>query len=368
MEGKAVRRYIFLGLFILLFILVARLFSPFLTVIIWSGLLYAFLNPLYNRLSGNSRGRPLPEPWRSMFAAIFAVVSVLIILVPIILLGIALIGQLRDVTRMILRALAANPAILDLSPAGPIGKFIYDITQGGIDLSNVNLRQEFSHLINGSTAQIINVSSVIVRDALVVVVGLLFIMFTFFFFLLDGPELLGTIIGALPIEREYSMLFLRTLRSSSRDLVVGYMLVSLFQGVVAFALFSAFGIKGALVFGALTVGASFIPMLGTSLIWGPLSIAMILGGDMRTGFLLLGLSAVLIAGLDNVLRVYLLRDRLKVHPLLIFFAIVGGLETFGFNGLILGPLILMAFFTGVKLYDKVTDRALGDHGKSDIED
>ena len=367
MEGKAVRRYIFLALFILLLILVARLFAPFLTILIWSGLLYAFVNPLYNRLSGNAKGKPLREPWRTMLAAALAIVSVLIIMVPVVLLGIALIGQLRDVVKMILHALSANPAILDLSPAGPIGKFVNDITQGGIDLSGVNLRQEFSHLLNGSTAQIINVSSVIVRDTLVVVVSLLFIMFTLFFFLLDGPELLRTIIGALPIEKEYSLLFLRTLRSSSRDLVIGYILVSLFQGLVAFTLFSAFGIKGALFFGALTVGASFIPMLGTSLIWGPLSIAMILGGHPRMGLLLLGLSAVLIAGLDNVLRVYLLRDRLKVHPLLIFFAIVGGLQTFGINGLILGPLILMSFFTGVKLYDKVTDRALGDHGKSDIE-
>ncbi len=368
MEGKAIRRYIFLGLFLILLVLVARLFAPFLTIILWSGLLYAFLGPLYAKISGNNRGRPLKEPWKTAFAALFAIGSVVLILVPIVLLGIALTGQLRDVVKSILHELSANPSILDLSPAGPVGKFIYDLTQGGIDLSNVNLRSEFSHLINGSASQIINMSGVIVKNALILVVGLLFIMFTLFFLFLDGAELLKTVIGALPIEREYSLLFLRILRDSSRDLVVGYILVSLFQGLVAFVLFSFFGIKGSLVFGALTVGASFIPMLGTSLVWAPLSVSIILGGDLSRGFLLLGLSAVLIAGLDNVLRVYLLRDRLKLHPLLIFFAIVGGLDTFGFNGLILGPLILMAFFTGVKLYDKVTDRALGDHGKSDVED
>jgi len=366
MEGKNVRRYLFLALFIILLALVARLFAPFLTIILWAALLYAFLSPLYDRFSGNTRGKPLKEPWRTSFAALFAIVSVLIILVPIILLGIAMIGQLRDLVRSILRTLAANPSILDLSPAGPIGKFIYDLTQGGIDLSGVNLHTEFSRFLNGNASQIINVSKVVVRDASLVVIGLLFIMFTLFFLFLDGQELLHTIIGAIPIEREYSLLFFRTLRDSSRDLAVGYILVSLFQGAVAFVLFTLFGIKGSLVFGALTVGASFIPMLGTSLVWLPLSLSIILGGDLKTGLLLLGLSAVLIAGLDNVLRIYLLRDRLKVHPLLIFFAIVGGLETFGFNGLILGPLILMAFFTGVKLYDKVTDRDLGDHGKSDV--
>lgn len=368
MEGKNVRRYIFLGLFIILLVLVARLFAPFLTIIVWSGLLYAILAPLHERLARSASEKPLREPWRTFLAAVFAIGSVLIILVPIVLLGIAMTGQLRDVVKGILRALNENPTLLDLSPAGPVGKFIHDLTQGSIDLSGINLRQEFAHLINGSAAQILNVSGVIVRNALILVVGLLFIMFTLFFFFLDGPELLRTLIGALPIEKEYSLLFLRTFRSSSRDLVVGYILVSLFQGLIAFILFSLFGIRGSLVFGALTVGASFIPMLGTGLVWGPLSLSIIFGGETARGLLLLGLSAVLIAGLDNVLRVFLLRDRLKIHPLLIFFSIVGGLQTFGFNGLILGPLILVAFFTGARLYDKVTDRALGDHGKSDVED
>ena len=368
MEGKTIRRYTFLGLFLILLILVARLFAPFLTVIVWAGLLYAVLGPLYDRISGNKSGKPLREPWKTSLAAVFAVLAVVVIIVPFLLLAIAMVGQLRDVIRIILHGLETNPSLFDLSPAGPIGKFVHDLTQGSIDLSGINLRGEVSRIINGSAAQIINFSGVLVKHALVFIVGLLFIMFTLFFFLIDGPELLRTIIGAIPIEKEYSLLFLRTLRASSRDLVVGYLLVSLFQGVVAFILFTFFGIKGSLVFGALTVGASFIPMLGTSLVWAPISLAIIFGGDVQRGLLLLGLSAVLIAGLDNILRVYLLRDRLKVHPLLIFFAIVGGLETFGFNGLILGPLILMAFFTGVKLYDKVTDRASGDHGKSDIED
>lgn len=368
MEGRSIRRYIFLGLFIILLVLVARIFAPFLTVIIWAGLLYAFLAPLYDRVSGNARGKPVGQPWRTVLAGLFAVGSVIIIVVPAVLLGIAMVGQLRDLIKTILHELSANPSILDLSPAGPVGKFIYDLTQGGIDLSRVDVRQEFSHFVNGSASQIINISGLLVRNAAVLVVGLLFIMFTLFFFFLDGPELLRTLIGALPIEREYSLLFIRTFRASSRDLVIGYLLVSLVQGVIAFTLFALFGIRGALVFGALTIGASFIPMLGTSLVWGPLALIMFLSGNTAGAISLLALSAVFIVGIENVLRVFLLRDRLKIHPLLIFFAIVGGLETFGFNGLILGPLILIAFFTGAKLYDKVTDRALGDHGKSDIED
>lgn len=367
MEGKNIRRYLFLGFFLLLLVLVARIFLPFLTIIIWSGLLYAFLAPLYDRLARTRGEKPVKEPWKTFLAGAMALGSVVVILVPIVFLAFAMVGQIRSLTHSIIKAIEANPSILDLSPSGPIGKFIYDLTQGSVDFSGVSLRGEFEHFVKGSAAQLLSVSGMLIKNLLLVVVGLLFIVFTLFFLFVDGPELLRTIIGAIPMEREYTLLFLRRLRSSSRDLVIGYFLVSLFQGVIAFILFTIFGIRGSLVLGVLTVAASFIPMLGTSIIWLPVSVGVMISGGMQQGLVLLVLSAILIAGLDNILRVFLLRNRLKIHPLLIFFAIIGGLEVFGFNGLILGPLILMSFFTGAKLYDQVTEREVGDHGKSDVD-
>ncbi len=367
MEGKNVRRYLFLAFFLFLFALVARIFAPFLTVIIWAGLLYAFTAPLFDRFVGTHREKTLNEPMRTLIAALMAIAAVFVILVPVVFLGIAMVGQLKNLAHSIALDLQTHPEILDLSPAGPIGKFINDLTQGSFDFSGIDLRDEFSRFINVSASSLISVSGMLLKNILVIVVGLVLIMFTLFFLFLDGPELMSTLIRAIPIEREYSMMFLRTLRRTARDLVVGYVLVSIFQGVIAFTLFTSFGVKGALILGALTVVASFIPMIGTGTIWAPISIAMILGGHPSKGFALLILSAILIAGLDNVLRIFLLRNRLKIHPLLIFFAIIGGLQTFGFNGLILGPLILMSFFTGAKLYDKVTQREDGDHGKSDVE-
>jgi predicted PurR-regulated permease PerM len=367
MEGKNVRRYLFLGFFLILLALVGRLFYSFLTIIVWSGLLYAFLAPLYARLSTKRDGSDLREPWKTSVAGGLALGSVLVILVPVVLLAIAMMGQLRSFAHTIIATVNARPELLDLSPAGPVGKFINDLTQGSVDFSGVNLQGEFTHFIKGSAAQLLSVSGVLIKNLLNIVIGLLFIVFTLFFLFIDGPELLKVIIGAIPIEREYSLLFLRRLRDSSRDLMIGYFLVSLIQGLVAFALFTIFKVPGSLVLGTLTIAASFIPMLGTSLVWIPVALVKILGGQTTGGLMLLVLSAVLIAGMDNVLRVFLLKRRLKIHPLLIFFAIIGGLEMFGVNGLILGPLILMSFFTGAKLYDRLTDREVGDHGKSDVD-
>jgi predicted PurR-regulated permease PerM len=61
------------------------------------------------------------------------------------------------------------------------------------------------------------------------------------------------------------------------------------------------------------------------------------------------LCAFFISFLDNFLRPFFLKDRIKIHPLLIFFSILGGLQVFGFNGILLGPIVVILFFTIVDI-------------------
>jgi predicted PurR-regulated permease PerM len=113
-----------------------------------------------------------------------------------------------------------------------------------------------------------------------------------------------------------------------------------------------FKVKGMLVIAALTAIASFVPMVGTALVWLPVSAGKIFSGDLVGGILFFACSAVLIWTLDNFVRPIFLHDRLKIHPLLIFFSILGGLQVFKFNGLVLGPIILILFFTSIELYEQ----------------
>ena len=47
-----------------------------------------------------------------------------------------------------------------------------------------------------------------------------------------------------------------------------------------------------------------------------------------------------VGGIDNVLYPILVGNRLKLHTVLAFIAVVGGLILFGPSGLILGPVVL----------------------------
>jgi predicted PurR-regulated permease PerM len=119
---------------------------------------------------------------------------------------------------------------------------------------------------------------------------------------------------------------------------------------MAYIIFSLFQVRGALVFAAFTFICVFIPMIGGGLVWLPLGMARILSGNIGGGLLFLIIAGLFISTLDNILRPMFLKDRIQLHPLIIFFAILGGVSAFGFNGLILGPMVVILFLTVLDLF------------------
>jgi predicted PurR-regulated permease PerM len=91
-------------------------------------------------------------------------------------------------------------------------------------------------------------------------------------------------------------------------------------------------------------------MIGGGLVWLPLGLIRVLTGNVVNGVLFLIVSGLFISLLDNILRPMFLKDRIQLHPLIIFFAILGGVSVFGFNGLILGPMIVILFLTVLDMF------------------
>ncbi len=100
-------------------------------------------------------------------------------------------------------------------------------------------------------------------------------------------------------------------------------------------------------------------MLGTSIVWVPMALFMALDGNVVKAIVFLISASIVVSTLDNFIRPMVLGEQLKIHPLLLFFSITGGLAVFGFNGIILGPLILTIFIAAGELY-----RALNEEGES----
>jgi predicted PurR-regulated permease PerM len=360
MEGTQIKKLGLLAVFALLLVLVSMIFLPFTTVIIWSALFYAFLYPIFLRLTVRRNGREMRGFPRSAIAAGLAVFGVLLIAVPGVLLLVSLARQLSVMIREALVTIESNPSILGLDSNGVLSNLLRTASGGSIDLSKLNLVDEIRNLLASRADRIIGLSGQFLKLSGGALVNLVFMIFTIFFLLIDGRHLVKVVIGALPIERSYTTIFLRKFRDMGRHLVTGYVLVALLQAAVMVIMCAIFNIKGGLVIAFLTALGSFIPVIGASLVIVPVAASKLLVGDLTGAIIFLVVSAVLVWAIDSFVRPFLLEGRLKIHPLLIFFSILGGLQVFKFNGLVLGPLILTLFFTAIELYEQAYEGPTGD--------
>jgi len=206
--------------------------------------------------------------------------------------------------------------------------------------------------LNTGLQKIVLLSSGVARDIGVFIMSFAFLVFCLFFFYMDGAFLARLIQNAIPIRREYVVTLVAKFKDTIKNLVLGYIIVALVQTTLAYIVFTLFHVKGALVFAALTFIAVFIPMVGGALVWLPLGIVRIVSGDIGGGIAFFAVSGAAISLLDNLLRPMFLQDRIQLHPLIIFFAIMGGLRAFGFNGIILGPMVVILFLTVLDIFLK----------------
>jgi predicted PurR-regulated permease PerM len=368
MPQERTKAQVFLIFFLALFLLVARLFYPFLTIILWSGLIYAVLERLFERVTRSMQPGPNSKHKRTLFknivAGLFSVFGVLLFVVPFGYLLVSLAKQVVDLLGSLIRFVEKHPDAFSLSQTSPVGGFIYRLSGGSVDLSNIDVPHEVKAFLASSSTRIIGLSGTMLKHAASFLIDLAFMVFTTFYLFVDGKNLVAILVSAVPIEKSYTQKFMQKMKDSGRQLILGFFLVALYQGSAMFVLALVFGLKHALVLGALTAIASLVPMVGASLVWAPLGILIAIAGHGLRAVVFLILAAFFVSFVDNFLKPIILGERLSIHPLLIFFSILGGLNIFGFNGLILGPLIVIIFLDAVDIYENVIQPKDGSDGIS----
>ena len=344
------RTWVLAGLLVLLFLGVTRLFAPFFSVLLWSALLYVLFSPLYHRIVRKlDMTKRTGQILRNLLAAFFSVMSVVIIVVPLIFIAVQMGKQLSSLIKMGLAYLESNPEFPMIQVDG-LSQLIKELSFGALDISHMDVKQKVIETLSGGADQMVRITTSVVRNVGAFVLDLLFLVFSLFFFYVDGEYLLKLFVGAVPIRNDYALQLIHKFRDITRNLFLGYFLVSAFQALAAYIIFSIFRVEGALAFSILLMFCSFIPMIGAGTVWLPLGMVRILSGDLPGGLLFLALCAIFVSTLDNFLRPLFLRDRIHLHPLIIFFSILGGVAVFGFNGLVVGPMIVIFFLTVLDLF------------------
>ncbi|MFA7209710.1 MAG: AI-2E family transporter [Parcubacteria group bacterium] len=177
----------------------------------------------------------------------------------------------------------------------------------------------------------------------------IFIMFfSLFYLLIDGEKLVRKIMRLSPIKDSYENTLIDKFNSITRATIKGTTLVAIIQGFIGSLLFIATGVSSPILLGLIMTVSSVIPAIGAGLVWLPVGIVMILLGHLSAGIIILVVGGLFISTIDNFIKPRLVGKDTQMHPLLILFATLGGIEMFGISGFIVGPIIMSLF---VALWD-----------------
>ena len=349
-----IQSYVLGAILVLLLIAVLRLFTPFFTFLLWSILLYVIMSPLHRRAIRNINDKTiLGKILHKLLALVFTFGTILIIFVPVVFVFTAFLRQAMEMARSLLEVLTERPESL-YEFYERLAEFIGNISADQLVVTaneiDHHVRTFFATELQNIMLMGGNIVINIGAFSVTVLISLLVMTFSLFFLFADGPYLAKLFLHLIPIRKEYITTLTSKFLDITRNLFLGYIMVALMQSIVAFVIFSIFNISGALVFAVITFILVFIPMIGAMTIWLPLGIMMVASGDIAVGLLFMALSSLFISGIDNILRPIFLKDRIHLHPLIILFAILGGLVVFGFNGLILGPMLVIFFLTVLDLF------------------
>ena len=180
----------------------------------------------------------------------------------------------------------------------------------------------------------------IVKGSLFQVIGFCLTFYLLFFFLRDRRVALQSLRSLSPLaEVEMDRMFGRV-SDTIYATIYGTLAVSSVQGLLGGLMFWWLGLPAPLLWGVVMAVLAVVPVLGAFIVWIPAALFLVLEGSWGKSLILALWGIIVVGTIDNLLRPILVGNGLKLHTVLAFMSVVGGLILFGPAGLILGPLAL----------------------------
>jgi predicted PurR-regulated permease PerM len=125
-----------------------------------------------------------------------------------------------------------------------------------------------------------------------------------------------------------------------RAVFIGFVLLALLQTAVAGTAYYFLGVPHFLIWTLVTLVLCMIPVLNAPIVFVPMGIYFLMQGEWQKTIILYVVGFGVVSVIDNVLRPIVIGRRVSLHPIAIFFALIGGLYSFGPIGIMAGPMLL----------------------------
>jgi predicted PurR-regulated permease PerM len=328
-----------------LVLLVGALLAPYATPIAWACVLAAVVHPVYRFGLGLMPKRP------GLVAAALTLAVLTLAVVPSLLLTGVVAREALSAYHRAAGFLVENrvQVLDDLSHhwlIAPVWAWIGERLAGGqvdptsLGLSGLRWMSEFAA---ANAAQV-------ARNVLGFLIGIGILTFTLFFALRDGAGLVVYLEESLPMAPTDRRRLFDRLQNTLLAVVQGLAATAMLQGVLVAMALWVLGVPFVLLLSVVAFGFAFLPVGGAALVWLPVALGLYAGGDLVRGTALLVWGGVVVSSVDNVVRPLVIGGQAQLPTSLLFFGILGGLQTFGFVGVFAGPATIAAFLSIVSIY------------------
>lgn len=351
---------ILLGTVTAIGVLFFRVIRPFVFPLFFAGVLAVLFRPLFLWTKRWCRDR------RRIAAAIVTMIVIAVFLVPVsgvlTLAGVQLLQLGREYVPEFEVPEGVDDArqLMDPQLHPKIAKWTHWTRESFSDETLLEIREFAVRTLVGATEMIYERTRALAGDVVTFVLGVVIMVLSLYYFLADGNRMLAEAKRLTPLEEADEDELLGQFERVCRGVVLGTVVAALVQGVLGGIGFAMIGVERIWLLAVLTMFCSFIPFLGASLVWIAVTVGLIL--EQRYGAaLFLGVyGTVVISGSDNLIRAYVIHDRMQMHPLVALVTVLGALQLVGLWGIFIGPMSAAFFYALLKILRRHLVEAEGD--------
>jgi predicted PurR-regulated permease PerM len=317
-------RLIALGLLTLVGVVACGLVAyPFLPALAWAVALAVIAYPMHARLAK-------VVPWPNWAAGVSTAVVVAVLLVPVLLVG----GQLAQEAAAVGTAaerMAREGQLDRAAERAPYGRQAVDWVRANVDVEGE--ARGLVRRLAGDAALLAQGSAWAVLQALVCV-------FVLFFAFRDAHHLRASARGLSPLARAEADYLFRRVSDTVYATVYATVVTGVLQGATGGLVFWLLGLPAPVLWGVVMTVLGILPIVGAVLVWAPAAAYLATEDRWGAAAALVGWGVLMAGPICNYVYAYLAGGRMRLHPVPVLVAYVGGLAVFGISGMVLGPVVL----------------------------
>ena len=320
-----------------------KMISPFLQAIVLAAVIAGLFYPLFRKANDRLWQRP------SFWAGVFTVKVLILFIVPIIFVCGLLVTQTMEfqstVTSVIEGSVDKVPGLLKKYQDQPLVQAVIQ----RVDIETLDWQSKVAEVAQAASGWLVKIIQSTTQGVAGTAFFIFVMLFSFYYFLIEGPEWLKEIKLLSPLKDDYEDQIIEKFTSVTKASLKSVLVIGATQGTLGGITFALCGVGSPVFWGTIMMVISIIPVIGATIIWLPAAIINIVSGNIGAGIGILVGGFVIMCS-DNIMRPHLIGKDAKLHPLLVLFATVGGLTMFGVYGIIFGPILASICVTIKEIY------------------